>query len=62
MQPDYSGGVVTVERSALEPRQSYSISARITVDDELEWTSDTHIPVSASESTTGIDILVVRAS
>lgn len=32
------------------------------VDGQLRWTSDTHIPVSASQPTTGIDILVVPAS
>ena len=53
---------LTVARSALQDNHRYSLSARITVDGQLAWTSDTHIPVGTSEATTGIDLRVVRAS
>jgi uncharacterized lipoprotein YbaY len=53
---------LTVERSALEENHRYSLSAQITVGGHLKWTTDAHIPVSTSEPTTGIDILVVPAS
>ena len=53
---------LTVARSALQDNHRYTLSARITVDGRLAWTSDTHIPMGTSESSTGIDLRVVRAS
>lgn len=47
-----------VARSAFEERGRYSLSARITVQGQLRWISDTHIPVSPREPTTGIEVLV----
>lgn len=52
---------LSVDPADLDERRTFSLSARITVDDRLVWTSDTHVPVSAGATTTGIDILVVPA-
>jgi putative lipoprotein len=51
---------IDVPRTRLEPRHTYSVSARIEVDGELAWVSDTHHPV-ATEAPTNADILVVKA-
>jgi putative lipoprotein len=48
-----------VDRAALDERHTYALSARITIDGELRWISDTHIPVRLPGPTTGIDVLVV---
>lgn len=47
-----------VARSAFEERGQYSLSARITVQGQLRWISDSHIPVSPHGATTGIEVLV----
>lgn len=49
-----------VPRSALTPRGRYGVAARIEIDGELAWISDTHHPVSTDGPTT-VDILVVNA-
>ena len=49
-------------RAAEGPGGPTPLSARITVHDQLDWTADTHVLVSASEPGTGIDILVVPVS
>jgi putative lipoprotein len=48
-----------VDRAALDERHTYALSARITIDGELRWISDTHIPVRLPGPTTGMDVLVV---
>ena len=52
---------LTIERAALVERRTYTLSAKITVDGVLRWTSDTHIPVTASGPMSGLDIVVVPA-
>ena len=42
-------------------RRTYALSAQITVDGVLRWTSDTHIPVTLAGPMSGLDIVVVPA-
>ena len=49
------------QRAALVERRTYALSAQITVDGVLRWTSDTHVFVTASGPLSGLDIVVVPA-
>jgi putative lipoprotein len=53
---------LTLDPAELDERHQYSMRAQITVDGELWWISDTVVPVSATEPTTGLDIVLVRIS
>ncbi len=46
------------DAESLDPRRTCAVSARITVDGQLAWISDTHHPVS-TETDTEVDIVVV---
>jgi putative lipoprotein len=49
---------LSIDRSALDPRHAYSVSARITIDDRLAWASDTDHPVSL-DAPGDVEIVVV---
>jgi putative lipoprotein len=53
---------LTVDRSALDDRHTYALSAQITVDGRLWWTTDTHVPVPLDGPATGLEVLLVRTS
>jgi putative lipoprotein len=51
-----------LDAADLDARHRYSLRAQITVGGELWFVTDTAIPVSASEPTTDLDLILVRAS
>jgi len=50
---------LTVDGSALEERNTYAVSARITIDGVLNWISAGHIPYDPSQAAP-LDVLVQR--
>jgi putative lipoprotein len=51
-----------LDADALEDDRRYSLSAQIHIDGELRWTTDTHVPVTATAPMTDVQLLVVPAS
>ncbi len=62
MEPDHGVPIrfrLTVDGSALEERNTYAVSARITIDGVLNWISAGHIPYDPSHAAP-LDVLVQR--
>jgi putative lipoprotein len=50
---------IEVPTGSIDPRQTYSLSARITVDGALRWITDTHVPVLTRGAPDGADLVLV---
>ena len=51
---------IEVSRASIDDRASISVSARITVGDDLFWISDTHNPVLTRGHGADVTVMVVR--
>jgi putative lipoprotein len=51
---------LTIDPTVLEERRRYAVRAEIRVDDVLLWVTDTVVPVSSSEPTTDLELVLVR--
>jgi uncharacterized lipoprotein YbaY len=52
---------LTYDPAAIDPRMTYAVSARITVDGKLTWINDTRFAVLTRDApVTGVDIVVIR--
>lgn len=62
IEPDHGVPIpftLTVERSVLDDRTAYAVSARITIDGVLNWISAGHVPYDPSQPAP-LDVLVQR--
>jgi putative lipoprotein len=62
IEPDHEVPVqfrLTTARATLDPRNTYSVSARIIADGRLAWISDAHHPVTV-DAARGLELVLIR--